>query len=164
MLPDSGRHFRGDAWLFHHLPEFSKPSHHVRDRWVRALWRLGDLRGRRDGFESETAVTRVWSAVVVLPPPDLVRNSQGESAAVPFGLIVIAATHAGARRDFDGRSRHWCHLSQIFSLFFVKEPALPRTSPQGRFRKVARPAGLEPATLGLEGRCSIQLSYGRLWV
>ena len=27
---------------------------------------------------------------------------------------------------------------------------------------VARPAGLEPATLALEGRCSIQLSYGRI--
>jgi hypothetical protein len=27
---------------------------------------------------------------------------------------------------------------------------------------LARPAGLEPAATGLEGRCSIQLSYGRV--
>ena len=31
-------------------------------------------------------------------------------------------------------------------------------------RRLARPAGLEPATPGLEGRCSIRLSYGRVKV
>ncbi|CAL1239872.1 protein of unknown function [Candidatus Methylocalor cossyra] len=31
-----------------------------------------------------------------------------------------------------------------------------------RFTTMARLAGLEPATLGLEGRCSIRLSYKRL--
>ena len=29
-------------------------------------------------------------------------------------------------------------------------------------RRTARPAGVEPAARGLEGRCSIQLSYGRM--
>lgn len=28
--------------------------------------------------------------------------------------------------------------------------------------RVARPAGFEPATVGLEVRCSVQLSYGRM--
>ena len=45
----------------------------------------------------------------------------------------------------------------------------PRAAePQKRFRnavaatRLARPEGLEPSTAGLEGRCSIRLSYGRM--
>jgi hypothetical protein len=38
---------------------------------------------------------------------------------------------------------------------------LERILPEIGMVKTLRPAGFEPATLCLEGRCSIQLSYGR---
>ena len=56
------------------------------------------------------------------------------------------------------------HNPELYQLSYVhhrqpKTNAIPTTRAT---LVMARPAGLEPATLGLEGRCSIRLSYGRL--
>ena len=57
------------------------------------------------------------------------------------------------------------HNPELYQLSYVhhRRPTLKtlvrQTAPP---LVMARPAGLEPATLGLEGRCSIRLSYGRI--
>ena len=69
-------------------------------------------------------------------------------------------------RTHDGRN-HNPGLYQLSYVHHRREKNLPSASlyldisPSGP-SSVARPAGLEPATAGLEGRCSIRLSYGRL--
>ena len=51
----------------------------------------------------------------------------------------------------------------ILGIFWQNEgPSAKCREAKNRCRYWTRPAGLEPATYGLEVRCSIQLSYGRL--
>ena len=47
----------------------------------------------------------------------------------------------------------------LYQLSYAHHIALPLCLP---CEPMAHPAGLEPATIRLEGGCSIQLSYGRL--
>ncbi len=57
----------------------------------------------------------------------------------------------------DGARTHdnWNHNPGLYQLSYAHHN-------DNNYRNMVRPAGLEPATLGLEGRCSIQMSYGRI--
>ena len=92
-----------------------------------------------------------------LHPPLTLRAALRGTALLPrkFALGLLEGesdTKSGVddgTRTRDGRN----HNPGLYQLSYVHHRRTPA---------VARPAGIEPATAGLEGRCSIRLSYGRL--
>ncbi len=63
-----------------------------------------------------------------------------------------------------GQSRNGCRRNRTFNLR-IKSPMLCQLSYTPTRRHTIHPVGFEPATLGFEVRCSIQLSYGcKGWV
>ncbi len=70
------------------------------------------------------------------------------------GLYHLSYAH---QRNRTTRGNH------DLTIYSLPEPkTLPGFNRVARLSSLARPAGFEPATLGLEGRCSIRMSYGRL--
>ena len=67
-----------------------------------------------------------------------------------FMTFLNLAEHENGVNDGTRTHDDWNHNPGLYQLSYIHHK-----------KALARPAGFEPATLGLEGRCSIQMSYER---
>ena len=117
---------------------------------------VGDLRlpgvTQVNGFAQWRCTDRLLFSLDADKLFDVRGVTEAEDGAIPANGIVRA-------RSINGRT-----TSLTLRVTLVSAPDGDRAcaaSGARQRRKVARPAGFEPATTSLEGSCSIQLSYGR---
>ncbi len=93
-----------------------------------------------------------------LRPVALLRNVLRTQRVLVANEVSSGLPLLPSRPIYNGLERDRCKLARLAGLIRRRSFVC---SPPARCIKVARLAGLEPATLGLEGRCSIHMSYRR---
>jgi hypothetical protein len=142
-------HDPADARPCRHQADAAVPEHHGRGTQARDDWRLGaQTPAAARGWLGSTGACRRESCRRVAHAESTMAGHIEPRRIVSQLSVVPDLALPEGRFEMSRKRIGW--------------PA-NRSTDKGLWevRRLARPAGLEPATPGLEGRCSIHLSYGR---
>ncbi len=91
----------------------------------------------------------------IIKQPTYLVKTQKESLL--YNVLILSGVNDGTRTH-DNRD----HNPGLYQLSYAHHNFIIAIVIGNSAQRLVRPAGFEPATLGLEGRCSIQMSYGRI--